>query len=515
MFLFLEKIKKQFIADPFFFWLTIVLMSFNPIISLLYVQEWINLSITISLIYCSACLITVIVSCSGEVVGKILKYSCVTCFLLYDVLALFCIVVFKSPLDASIIETILVTNINEVKEFIVVFIPWWLAIVIPLILAIIFYIHHLCLEKYHIIMGNGQCRFHFYFLTYIVIVLLVANKQVARRIDSLVSWTIPFENISINLKDHEPKHILLKESNKTHPEKIILIIGESHSKGHSSIYGYDKDTNPRLKKLMQDSLAFAFQNVTSPATATVQSFKYILNTRRVSDMEDWYKFPSIITIMKSAGYHTSWFSNQDEVGLYDNMASCYAHICDEFYFNDTKKRLDGDLINLRRKREGRELIIYHLMGQHSDFSNRYPPTFKKFRPEHYDRQKYAKREIVAHYDNACIYNDYVVSEIMNIYKDDNAIVFYFPDHGLDVFESSPDNFGHVHGIRADNADIGYQIPFIIYTSEKYKEQNKETVKQIQQSLQRKFCTADLTFTLMHIAGYEFEGLPSIRLYSLI
>lgn len=511
---FLLKIKKQFTADPFFFWLVIILMSVNPIASLLYTQEWVDLGITMSLVYCSACLLAIIVSCLG-CVAIILKCLYVTCFMLYDVLALFCIIVFKSPLDTTIIETILETNINEIKEFIVVFVPWWLAVVIPLSLMMLLYVHHLCSMKYAIRMGDRQFSMHCYVLTYIVILLLICNKQVTRRIGSMGSWTIPFENIAINLKDYEPEHILLKESNMMHPEKIVLIIGESHSKGHSSIYGYDKETNPRIKRLMQDSLVFAFQNVTSPATATVQSFKYILNTRRIGDTKVWYESPSVITILKAAGYRASWFSNQDEVGLYDNMASCYAHICDEFYFNDTKERLDGDLICCHKAKKGKELVIYHLMGQHTDFSKRYPKTFSKFKLEHYDRNRYSKRDIAAHYDNACLYNDYVVSKIINTYKNDNAVVFYFPDHGLDVFQSSPDGFGHVRGIRANTAEIGYQIPFFVYTSRKYKEQNKEMVIQLQQSLQRKFCTADMTFTLMHIAGYDFEGLPSTRNYSLI
>lgn len=511
----LTILKKHFTSDPFYFWSFTALAAINPIVSLFYQPDWLDLAITFALIYISGCLLTTLFCTMGHI-GTILKYLSLTIVSLYDLLTLFCLAVFKSFMNATIIETLLETTPNEIKEFISVFIPWWLVVGFICLLASLFYAHYICHTKKRIKMGNKQSYLHLHLFVYIVTVLLIAHQIVIKEILSMSSWTIPFEDIAINLKDHEPRNIQLCESSQQHPQKIVLIIGESHSKGHSSIYGYEKDTNPRIQHLIDDSLVYAFHNIVSPATVTTQSFKYILNTRHHSDIQkEWYKFPSIITILKAAGYRTLWYSNQDEVGLYDNMASCFAHICDYYHFNTKKTRLDGDLISLHKPSKGKEFIIYHLMGQHVDFAKRYPESYKKFKATDYDKKKCQKREIAAHYDNACLYNDFVVSQLMEKYKNEDAIVIYYPDHGIDVFQSSPNYFGHAHGFKKESRKTGLQIPCFIYLSPLFKDHHKALTAQTQRSLDRKYCTADMTFTLMHVAGYDFAKHPTDTLYSLI
>ena len=93
---------------------------------------------------------------------------------------------------------------------------------------------------------------------------------------------------------------------------------------------------------------------------------------------------------------------------------------------------------------------------------------------------------------------------MNLYKNEDAVVIYFPDHGLDVFESSPKYFGHAHALVGNERKIGYEIPLIIYTTQTFKQQHPSVVNSIESSLNKDFCTSDITFTIMDIAGYEFK-----------
>lgn len=509
-----NQIKKHFASDPFYFWSIIVLMAVNPVASQFYMCEWVDFAIMLALIYCSATLFTTVFSSIGRV-GVVLKYLSVTIIALYDAFALFCLIVFDTTVDATIIETLLETNVAEIKEFVSVFMPWWLLAGFVALLVALFYGYYYCKSIRHLAMGSRQIAIHQHLLLYVVIVLLVSNRLVVKEIRTMSTWTIPFENIAINLKDHEPQHLHLKECNKLHPEKIVVVIGESHAKAHSSIYGYDKATNPRLQQLISDSLLYAFRNVESPATGTVQAFKYIMTTRRLCDVQtEWYKFPSIITIMKSAGYRTSWYSNQNEVGLHDNLASSFAHICDEYHFNSKSTRLDGDILGLHKPIKGKEFVVYHLMGQHVDFAKRYPESFQCFKATDYDKKKFHKREVAAHYDNACLYNDYVVSQIMNMYKNEDAIVVYFPDHGLDVFQSSPTYFGHARRNKRANRKIGHEIPCFVYTSSTFKARHKDLTQQIKQSVDRKYNTAEMPFTLMHVAGYDFAAYPADSTYTL-
>ena len=104
---------------------------------------------------------------------------------------------------------------------------------------------------------------------------------------------------------------------------------------------------------------------------------------------------------------------------------------------------------------------------------------------------------------------------MEKYKNEDAIVIYYPDHGIDVFQSSPNYFGHAHGFKKESRKTGLQIPCFIYLSPLYKDHHKALTAQTHRSLDRKYCTADMTFTLMHVAGYDFAQHPTDTLYSLI
>ena len=66
------------------------------------------------------------------------------------------------------------------------------------------------------------------------------------------------------------------------------------------------------------------------------------------------------------------------------------------------------------------------MGTHIDYSMRYPKEFKKFSPE--DEQGLntinLSQKIRAEYDNAVLYNDFVVNEIIKRFETRNAIIIY-------------------------------------------------------------------------------------------
>ena len=45
-----------------------------------------------------------------------------------------------------------------------------------------------------------------------------------------------------------------------------------------------------------------------------------------------------------------------------------------------------------------------------------------------------KREVIAQYDNALYYNDYIVSGIIDKFRDEETLVIYVPDHGEAVYD---------------------------------------------------------------------------------
>ena len=75
------------------------------------------------------------------------------------------------------------------------------------------------------------------------------------------------------------------------------------------------------------------------------------------------------------------------------------------------------------------------MGGHGLYYNRYPYSFHKFTEKDIKLNvNESHKLIVAEYDNALYYNDYVVTEIINRFRDTEALVIYLPDHGEAVYD---------------------------------------------------------------------------------
>jgi heptose-I-phosphate ethanolaminephosphotransferase len=92
----------------------------------------------------------------------------------------------------------------------------------------------------------------------------------------------------------------VKEKNEYNENRtIVIIIGESLSKYHMSLYGYKRDTNPLLKEL--DSLLI-FRNVISSATQTRESIIRILTTANIENEKAFFNTGSIITLARDLGY---------------------------------------------------------------------------------------------------------------------------------------------------------------------------------------------------------------------
>lgn len=114
-----------------------------------------------------------------------------------------------------------------------------------------------------------------------------------------------------DLKDYAVHPQLLTLSEKK-PKNIVMIIGESFSKTHSSLYGYHKNTNPCLKVLQNNGLLYIFNNIQTPALNTVPVFQSLMSTYKpeFKDSINWFECITIQGVLNEAGYYTSWISNQ-------------------------------------------------------------------------------------------------------------------------------------------------------------------------------------------------------------
>lgn len=447
-------------------------------------------------------------------ISKTLKIILFVLISLYTGLNLFCVYVYHTRLNYNFIEIIMQTNPQEVREYFSMYIGW--RQYLYFILFIIFMAALYWLTNYRLKFSIKQ-----YSLLFSVIIcgsVLAFMVNPARK-ESMELWNFKLEDI-VDLRNYPTNPVLTRDSLPL-PEKFIIIIGESHAKSHSSLYGYEKLTNPLLAKRLAEGNLFVFDNVKSVATNTSRAFKYILNTAtpEFPDTIPWYRTTNLIEVLKTLGYHTTWISNQARQGLYNNLSSAPADLCDESHFirqywSDIK--YDGELVDIATEDKiGNSAIFYHLMGQHVLFKERYPENFGIFSAEDYSKSKYSSeaQQRLAEYDNATLYNDYVIDKLIKKYADTDAIIIYFPDHGLDVYESDLNYIGHATQTPASQK-IGVEIPFIVYLSDKFIQLRPELATRLKQSTHRDFVTDKFIYAAMDAMGVGFSNSEDVKKASL-
>lgn len=275
-----------------------------------------------------------------------------------------------------------------------------------------------------------------------------------------------------------------------------------------SLYGYQKETNPLLKQLEKEGNLYKFTDTISPHSHTIPVIKKLFTFCNYESTKEWYNYNNIIDIMNKAGYNTYWFSNQESSGIYGNIAAALASKAKTTIFNKIRdsednvaESYDEEIVVKSKKyiNTNKNFIVYHLMGTHSSYKNRYPSSFDKFKN---------KKNKVAEYDNAVLYNDYVINKIITEFKNKEAIIIYVSDHGEEVLDFR--NFiGHT-----ENNPSRYmiEIPFLIYVSDKFKENYPEIINKIETSLNNPYMTDDLIHTILDITQIktlDFDDTRSI------
>lgn len=297
---------------------------------------------------------------------------------------------------------------------------------------------------------------------------------------------------------------------------VILVIGESYSKKHSSIYGYPLKTNPYLEHELQEGRLFAFTDVVSPFIFTSEAVRNMFSTNSIGDCEKWYDYPCFPSIFRQAGYKVLFWDNQldaSSAAPYDFTLNAYIHssvIATQSYDvqHPSVSMYDGDLVAdyrhycLEHQVGNPTFTIFHLQGQHFSTEERYPqtPEFQHFTVDSIHRSEEwmtaEKKQEIAHYDNCTLYNDYVLDRIISIFRDRCSVLVYLSDHGEDVYDTG-DNLGR----RVDSRQ-SYEIPFMVWCSDKYKKQHGDIVNSIKNSVDQPLMSDNLCHLLMRLGGVK-------------
>lgn len=239
----------------------------------------------------------------------------------------------------------------------------------------------------------------------------------------------------------------------------------------------------------------------------------------VGQKGEWCDYPLFPELLRKAGYHTTFITNQflpkAKEAVYDFSGGFFLNnpVLSQQMFDSRNENLhtyDAGLLNDYKRIKPNigeyEFTIFHLLGQHVNYRQRYPDnqrhiwvsSYDDIRPDLNGKQK----RTLSDYDNATLYNDSVVDQIVRLYRNRDAIVVYMPDHGEECYEGNRGFICRNHSatIDYDLAHYEFEIPFWIYCSPTYTRRHPEMVKEIKAAKDRRFMTDALPHLLMHLAG---------------
>ncbi len=249
------------------------------------------------------------------------------------------------------------------------------------------------------------------------------------------------------------QHPLPRAECRLRYDRVVIVLGESASPQHMSVFGYPKPTTPFARQ----SGAHAFETL-SPSNQTRYSLGMMLTQAAPGSFDSFYRSHSLVGELRNCGLHTVWISNQGRRGEYDSFSTSIALEADEQVFlNDWSWKdvqPDGRIEQVLDARASynrtKQATFIHLIGSHTKYRERVPADFGA----------QPATDIVSQYDNTILYTDQLLSNLHRKFAGDSLLFIYVSDHGQMVSEDKYGS-GFLPGFQQE-----YRTPLLIWTSDR-------------------------------------------------
>ena len=386
-------------------------------------------------------------------------------------------IILKCPLNASSIFVFMNTNFSEASEFMTVKLTPLLLLLIPHIFLFIKTLQNIpdfaFKTRPERIVWSALWLYSIVFFADNIInsrFVRLAVPDVERAFVSFFEESKSFKSLKTR-----PLYDLDAKLTTNDSTLVVIIIGESCNRNHMSLYGYGRETTPRLKARTD---ILAYDNVISSNSSTLNSVMNFLTERDIENPLSISSCIHIFDVLHSTPYKSFWISNQSPIGLWDNGVTNLAQNADVVKFinvmasssmeSTQMKSFDENLIeplSIAMNGDAKNKIVFlHLIGSHTSYNKRYPSDYEVFNGASDNKQA-----VIDAYDNSILYNDFVIDSIFSLmhsysekHPDVRVSALYFADHGENVYDEG-DYAGHDYSGKIPHANV--EIPFIFWSSQ--------------------------------------------------
>lgn len=466
----------------------------------------------------------------------------------------YCQVFFGSAMNPQLFSVIINTDMREVGEFFSTFVGFnvlfkW-RILVLILLAIIFPLSYIkSFDIFNKLKFNNLANI--FLIVFIVICIITEVKPFCRYVKLFGCGTDIQDTEGLLFRRYHdemstPIHRVIfayhstKQSKKALEEikestfsakidscsytspHIVLIIGESYNKHHSSLYGYKLNTTPLQQKRFENGELMVFSDVVTPWNITSNALLDIFSLWEYGSKSKLTHYPLFPVLFRQAGYSVRFYSNQmvlkgfskgvtSQAGNYFLADRRFSDALFD-YRNRHKALFDMSIVRqvAYHQKDSLQpdcvLDIVHLMGQHFDYEKRYPEDLQAFSEVDYHDRNISDeaKKVVMHYDNATFYNDVVLDSLLSVFEKDDAVVIFVSDHGEEVFDDIQMNGRLYQEPTYQQAHQEFEVPMWIWCSDSYRANHHDVEEAVKMSVNKPFMTDGIPQILLYLAGISSE-----------
>lgn len=389
-------------------------------------------------------------------------------------------------LSGFVIESVANTNPNEAVQYVWTVLPDALAWTAATVLVLI--VQGYLLYRYVTSSGRIVAVAKPLWITILSVVILLGSVgwlvKPWRHQYPVVSWMTFKHRIDAFHADWADAMAEMQEGKKKAAElfvsvqpdanTVVLVIGESMNRDNMGIYGYARDTTPRLAaRAREDARMKVVQDGWSVDASTIASFNSMF--KFPSDGKRADRDVNVFSLFKQAGYHITWISNQDDLAIKsDFMAWADETVILNLKAGRSSHSYDEKVLpalsEALRCPEKKRLIVVHLLGIHPHFSLRYTEAYNDLWTTADDVTRALQAKGRSHgtiasrneYDRAMRYQDAVIDETLALTQTHARVPttwIFVSDHSVETANDA-DKTGH-----SQTTAGGYKIPMLYWSTD--------------------------------------------------
>jgi heptose-I-phosphate ethanolaminephosphotransferase len=292
-------------------------------------------------------------------------------------------------------------------------------------------------------------------------------------------------------------------------EVYVLVIGESSRPDHWGLYGYHRDTTPRLGSRGD---LIVFQDVVAQVALTQFAVPQLITRQTLESPDRDAHETSVLSLFREAGFTTYWISTQQR-DPWVGAVNRYSTEADHTRF--LERRHDGVLVEslarvLAEETSRKLFVVLHTTGSHFIFGDRYPQEFERFPAQGPALTERAR--MVNAYDNSILYTDHVLDEILELLsaRPGLSALLYASDHGENLRDDGRDLVGHFL-----NNEYDLPIPMVLWGSSAYAARWPEKLAAARGNAGRRLSSRVVFGTLADLAGIQLAGGTPVSPWSAL